>query len=524
MRNVTRAYFPHGRDMQQYLDAVATSAALQIEFGVDVVRVASSDDGGSATLPCVMWRPADSAETASTHKYCAARRIFVATGLKERRQPVFEALGAVPYSQAERSAADGRTVCIIGNGNAGSEVAQNTFDIAERVMLWGRRPQRISAVTKYTGDVRIKYLQTLENFHAKLRDTNWYFLRAAIRSEHMTTEEINVIGEIGNVCRFLKEYNCEYFVYATGFESSVPAGLGFDQPCRLTAADDANSSKCRFPPMADWYESTVVPNVHFVGWLMHASDFRRGSGGFVAGYRYLIRSLVDHVQEVDVGVPFPRKTLNSLEEAVQHAMSRIQRAADIVIMQDGVVLRDMIVPTDEQDRWTYYEGVPFNFFGDLATGKGVVHMYFAYGDGRRSATVFDGFGRYTDSLRLINLFLHPVLVVDGVMRHIMEDIEMTWQQRQNRDAAERAVRAALTGNLDDFSPVRDAQPFAFGHFPMTDSAIPYEDGTRTDLNGWNATFARFVLDAIRAPTSEEALLALRQEARHNVPAGLQKQQ
>ena len=55
---------------------------------------------------------------------------------------------------------------------------------------------------------------------------------------------------------------------------------------------------------------------------------------------------------------------------------------------------------------------------------------------------------------------------------------------------------------------------------MTESAIPFEDGTRTDLNGWNATFARFVLDAIRAPTSDKALLALRQEARHNVPASL----
>jgi hypothetical protein len=37
---------------------------------------------------------------------------------------------------------------------SGYEVAQNVYDIAERVTIYGKRPLRLSAVTRYTGDVR----------------------------------------------------------------------------------------------------------------------------------------------------------------------------------------------------------------------------------------------------------------------------------------------------------------------------------------------------------------------------------
>jgi hypothetical protein len=43
--------------------------------------------------------------------------------------------------------------------------------VADRVIVVGKRATRVSAVTKYTGDVRVKFLTTLENFHGKLLDT-----------------------------------------------------------------------------------------------------------------------------------------------------------------------------------------------------------------------------------------------------------------------------------------------------------------------------------------------------------------
>ena len=39
------------------------------------------------------------------------------------------------------------------------ELAQNLYNVADRVTLYGRSPHRLSAVTRYTGDVRVKYLQ-----------------------------------------------------------------------------------------------------------------------------------------------------------------------------------------------------------------------------------------------------------------------------------------------------------------------------------------------------------------------------
>ena len=52
-----------------------------------------------------------------------------------------------------------RRVCILGSGNSAFELAQNVYKVAERVVLYGRHAPRLSSVARYTGDVRIKYLQ-----------------------------------------------------------------------------------------------------------------------------------------------------------------------------------------------------------------------------------------------------------------------------------------------------------------------------------------------------------------------------
>lgn len=145
MLDVTSRYFPTGKDWQHYMARVADVARLRIEYGIQVERIA--DDG----TPCVTLL--------SGATRCANHRVFVSTGLEEKPEPLYRAMGGIPYSEMTVAQAVGRRVCILGNGNAGFEIAQNVFGVADRVVIQGKHPFRLSSITRYTGDVRTKFLQ-----------------------------------------------------------------------------------------------------------------------------------------------------------------------------------------------------------------------------------------------------------------------------------------------------------------------------------------------------------------------------
>ena len=158
MMDVTEAYFPSGDEWQEYMAAVVQMADLNVEYNADVREIVSDEDTGR---PCVIM-------SKDGTKRCAQRRVFVGTGLEEKQQPLLEAMGAIYYSQVTKSDARRKRVCIFGNGNAGFETAQNTFDVADKVTVYGKRAHRTAAVTKYTGDFRVKVrlkIHLIKYFH-----------------------------------------------------------------------------------------------------------------------------------------------------------------------------------------------------------------------------------------------------------------------------------------------------------------------------------------------------------------------
>ena len=79
----------------------------------------------------------------------------------------------------------------------------------------GRHPPRINTITHYTGDVRIKYLQVLENFHNKVLDTVFHCNKN--QSYELSDNQI-----LQCMLGYINAENCSLLVYATGFESAVP--------------------------------------------------------------------------------------------------------------------------------------------------------------------------------------------------------------------------------------------------------------------------------------------------------------
>lgn len=66
----------------------------------------------------------------------------------------------------------------------------------------------------------------------------------------------------------------------------------------------------------------------------------------------------------------------------------------------------------------YYEGITHEFHHELSQKKDVISLYFAWGDGRTVQHVFDGFHHYSSTFKLMNMYMHPVIEVNGT--NVME--------------------------------------------------------------------------------------------------------
>ena len=244
-----------------------------------------------------------------------------------------------------------------------------------------------------------------------------------------------------DVVNWLKWYKCETFVITTGFQSNVPQGLSFSE------------TSSRFPASTDWYKSVDNPSVHYIGWLMHERDFRRSAGGFLSGFRYLIRNLAYHVREEDANIAYPVEHLTR-EEVIRKVVTRFQTADDIFLLQDGVALRDVIVPDDEAlGRYLYYEGITHDFHPNLMARNDTISVYLMWGDGRTANTVFDSGIRYNDTKNLVNVLLHPAIQVGQLVRSVVEDVELEWGERFE-PAIVKTITAALDGKIEKFEQMQ----------------------------------------------------------------------
>ena len=128
--------------------------------------------------------------------------------------------------------------------------------------------------------------------------------------------------------------------------------------------------------------------------------------------------------EEDFDIEYPFRVFKTKEEVTRHVVARVQIADDLIILQDGRVLRDAVLTFQDEDGSTfyrYYEGVTFAFHDDLSIREEeVIYIYMAWGNGKTSGHVFDGVIRYADTGTLINMFLHPVIQVGDLSRDIHE--------------------------------------------------------------------------------------------------------
>ena len=143
-------------------------------------------------------------------------------------------------------------------------------------------------------------------------------------------------------------------------------------------------TKYKFPRVEAFFGAVGLPNVWYAGALMHGTDFKRSSGGFVHGFRYLVRAQARYILARDYTHSWEGARIYSLDETATVAISRVQNSSGLWQMQDELV--DVMVPTSGA-KFLYIEEVPRKWVTALlrvirpqSAQAARCELRFAYGD------------------------------------------------------------------------------------------------------------------------------------------------
>lgn len=306
-----RTFYPHADEYVEYLNHI--SKDLHIRYGQRVTEIAYD---------------AEYATTCTESKQCfQSRHVILATGMTPKPSPFKYSYATLPAldEHGEASFCKGKRIGILGSGNAAYETANMLKQCARSVHVYARQ-HAFAALTHYPGHLRLQHGEFLDRYLLKSLDSV------------VATNPMNEMVHCTSPSSCYEE-EVDLVVYCGGFTGYQPSIVD----------KMAISSKGRFPTSDAFYS---VPGSHGRGWyagvLMHEHDYKKSSGGFVHGFRYLIRAQYRYIRAKEEGVWQGSVQLGAKMEDVQDAvLKRVQESSGLYQMQGFLV--DVVFLTEEGD-------------------------------------------------------------------------------------------------------------------------------------------------------------------------------
>lgn len=346
-------YYPDKKDLVKYLNDYATKNELNILYKTYVKEVIKKE-GTGYILNVIKEGEEITYECDS---------LICATGLSKPMIPVnTEIKTAIKhYSEYEKDYFlnkdnlknfINKSILIIGNGNAGYELANLLNNYASRILIYGKKPKPWAMTTHYTGDLRSVYIPYYDTF--LLKSLNSLENNSVLRIKQESEGSKYIIYKLcSEECKLHHPYfsndinKFDVVIYTTGwkFDNSI-----FNFDLQLT-------ENKKYPQIKSNYESVNNKNLYFIGSLMHSLDFKKSSGGFIHGFRYLIKYFVN--LNYDNKFELILFDSNKLEEIVNHIVYKINMTSPMYQMYGQ--LCDLICYNKETKQVYYYNNVSVRF-------------------------------------------------------------------------------------------------------------------------------------------------------------------
>jgi thioredoxin reductase len=446
-KDFSKEFYPGSQDLFKYLNHFAKSNELDIKYNTEVKTISKSSINGYNY----------NIKLTNTNEEYYCKKLIIGTGLSLPNIPEFNynVVNKVRhyydfpknfFKQEENlKNYENKKVLIIGSGNSSYELANILNNYCSSIIILGSS-NNMSIVSHYAGDLRSINLPFLDTFY--LKTLNGIDILSKVNRNNLSIIQNNSPNDpnylkyqlMSDEQLYYSSSDLEYFddiILCTGwkFNSKI---FNFD-------LDLTNNNK--YPKINYKYESTNNTNLFFIGSLMHSLDFKKSSGGFIHGFRYLIRFFT----QMNFGVEIKKKvfkfdgTLNCYNELSEYIYNRINSVSSMYQMFG--VLADYFYWDKGQKEIVYIHDVTYdyildnipNFITSFSTLKLLYNEEYVY-DIRK----LGGFDKYNPK------FLHPEIsiinkinnkwnLVDKII--FEEDLVADFKGKKYQDKIKRALKS-----------------------------------------------------------------------------------
>jgi len=416
-------YYPDHEDIVKYMNDFAAKNALNIIYNADVQRVKKHPENGTYLLG-VEIKQADKPEPKRSVYTCT--KLIVATGLSLPVRPesiINNAKTPIKHyadfekdffkKQENLDTYKNKSLLIIGNGNAAYELGNLLNPYCSTIAIAGRRPKPWAMSTHYTGDLRAVYLPLYDTFLLKSLNGFDYGTEQFVVNQETPTSKYEILY-------YCRDENCavrhkyldntidgfDHVIVSTGWK--FDGGI-FDFDIDLTQPGT------KYPAITSRYESTNNTNLYFIGSLMHSMDYKKSSGGFIHGFRYLIEYFVNLNYTGAYNVSkFSTEGKDPLQPLVNHVIDKINNTSALYQMYGQIC--DLFYEDQQTNTIVYYNNVHMNKYlfdmDPLPPNTHVFMLSLEYGNKKHITDIYElgvrvsGLGNENDAT-----LLHPVLRV-----------------------------------------------------------------------------------------------------------------
>jgi len=174
----------------------------------------------------------------------------------------------------------------------------------------------------------------------------------------------------------------------------------------------------KYPAIYSNYESTNNSNLFFIGSLMHSIDYKKSSGGFIHGFRYLIKLFTQVNYKIPYNIMFFKKDAEGFKSLAKYIYTRTNTSSSLYQMY-GVILDAFYT---DNDNIIYYNDITLSIAMTLIDRNIFNFIHFTYGNKKNTdLNTLSKFDKYDPQ------FLHYEIVIfdknnfDSIDRIIFEE-------------------------------------------------------------------------------------------------------
>ena len=330
---------------------------------------------------------------------------------------------------------ENKRVLILGKGNSAFECGEYLANTASILHFVSPRQIEFAWNTHYVGDLRAVRNNLLDMYQLKSQH--------AILNGTINNIEHNPNCEDG---QFKVDFTFsltpndpvttiyyDKIIACTGFRY-VDINM-FDLETVPVKIDERPALKGKFPKIDPDWQYSGVENMYAIGAPMQTVNFRKNAGGFIHGFRYTVKTLIDLICEKSYEVPYPSIKLSNCNprDVAEFLSDRMNNCSSIYQMYNE--LCDVLKYNSEDKTFTYFKDYPLGLLDKKFKGEDIITFTFSFGS-RGDVDAFKYVLEATPSAPEKSIFIHPVLrsynnsfEIDQEL-HLLENLESTWNDEE----------------------------------------------------------------------------------------------